>query len=286
MPAKGEELYLNGYTVSLGGNAIVASALSQLNVPSALLSTVGDDILGEYLIRLMQEKKIRQEHIIRLAESKTNVSFIFTQDGDRSFLTWVQEHEAYVRELEKHLEGMHPAQFSHIHICFELLVLPFVQEFLKEGRKSGVTVSTDLGFKDAQNWTEDTYAYLSLVDYFFPNIDEAKLITGSTELVEMLERLALYVDEPVITLGEKGVAALSKEHGIVFVPAPTVEVCNTTGSGDSFVAGFLYGLFHGMDLYESLQIGVVTGSLTASSYESVSPKITEGYLKQGGMNYA
>ncbi len=286
MPSKGEELYLDGYTVSLGGNAIIASALAQLKVPSALLSTVGDDILGEYLLRLMEKKQIHPEHIIKLAGTKTNVSFIFTQDGERSFLTWEQEHQGYISALEGHLSEMQPADFSHIHICFELLALPSIQEFLAKGRIGGATVSTDLGFKEAQNWTEESFAYLALVDYFFPNIDEAKLITGAMELVEMLEKLALYVDEPIITLGEKGVAALSKEHGIVFVPAPTVEVCNTTGSGDSFVAGFLYGRFHAMSLNEALQAGVITGSLTASSEESVSPDISEEYLKKKGVNHA
>ncbi|HKL57240.1 MAG TPA: carbohydrate kinase family protein [Sphaerochaeta sp.] len=283
MPAKGEELYLKGYTVSLGGNAIVASALAQLNVPTSLLTTVGDDILGEYLIALMKEKGIGQEHVIRLSQTQTNVSFIFTQDGDRSFLTWLQEHERYLKEVQTRLASMQASLFSHIHICFELLGLPFIQEFLKAGRAAGVPISTDLGFQDAQSWDDESYAHLALVDYFFPNIDEAKLITGSPELVQMLQKLAQYVQQPIITLGEKGVAALSKEHGVVFVPAPSVVVCNTTGAGDSFVAGFLYGRYHSMSLLESLQAGVVTGSLTAASFHSVSPEISEGALHSKGV---
>jgi len=286
MPRKGEELYLQDYTISLGGNAIIASALAQLNIPSGLLATVGDDLMGEYLVCLMQNKGILQDHIIRLQSIKTNVSCIFTQDGDRSFLTWLQQGEAYHKELEQHLFTLMPKDFSHIHVSFELLALPYMQAFLEEARLCGVTISTDLGFQDAQSWNEERFSILSSVDYFFPNIDEAKLITGLTELPKMLEKLALWIEEPVITLGAQGVAALSKDHGILFVPAPTIDVCNTTGSGDSFVAGFLYGRFHGMKLYESLQIGVVTGSLTASSVESVSSEISEEYLKRGGLLHA
>jgi len=285
MPTKGEELYLQDYTISLGGNAIIASALSQMNIPSALLATVGDDLMGDYLIRLMQDKKILQDHIIRLQSMKTNVSCIVTQDGERSFLTWVQQGEVFQKVLKEHLFSLIAKDFSHIHISFELLNLSYVQDFLLEARCSGVTISTDLGFQDALNWEEERFAILSFVDYFFPNIDEAKRITGLSDLPKMLEKLALWVDEPIITLGEQGVAALSKEHGILFVPAPAVEVCNTTGSGDSFVAGFLYGRYHGMNLYEALQIGVVTGSLTASSAESVSKDISEDFLRRGGLLY-
>ena len=283
MPCKGEELYLQDYTISLGGNAIIASALAQLNIPSALLAAVGDDLMGEYLIRLMQNKGILQDHIIRLQSMKTNISCIFTQDGDRSFLTWVQQHEAYQKELKGSLLSLVPDDFSHIHISFELLNLPYMQDFLLKARASGVTISTDLGFQDAQSWDEKRFSILSYVDSFFPNIDEAKLITGMSELQKMLEKLANWIEEPIITLGGQGVAALSKEHGILFVPAPTVAVCNTTGSGDSFVAGFLYGRYHDMNLYESLQIGVVTGSLTASSPESVSTEISEDILRIGGL---
>ncbi|HKL56800.1 MAG TPA: carbohydrate kinase family protein [Sphaerochaeta sp.] len=286
MPLKGEELYLQDYIISLGGNAIIASALSQLNIPSGLLATVGDDLMGEYLIRLMKNKGILQDHIIRLQSMKTNISCIFTQDGERSFLTWVQQMEAYQKELKQHLFSMMAKDFSHIHVSFELLNLPYVQDFLVDARASGVTTSTDLGFQDAQSWSEQRFSTLSFVDYFFPNIDEAKLITGLTELPQILEKLSHWIEEPIITLGEQGVSALSKEHGILFVPAPSVEVCNTTGSGDSFVAGFLYGRYHGMNLYEALQVGVVTGSLTASSPESVSSEISEEFLGRGGLLHA
>lgn len=284
MPHGGEELYLQDYTISLGGNAIIASALSQLNIPSALLSTVGDDLMGRLLLVLLEERKILKEHIIKLKDMKTNISCIFTQEGERSFLTWSQQNENLQTELGLHFASLDPAEFSHIHFAFELLDLSFVQEFMLKARRAGVTLSTDLGFKDAQGWDEERFAILSNVDYFFPNIDEAELITGVSELPQMLEKLSNWVAEPIITLGEKGVAALSKDNGILFVPAPAVEVCNTTGAGDSFVAGFLYGRYHGMSLYESMQIGVATGSLTASSAESVSPDISEGFLKSVGLD--
>lgn len=286
MPCRGEELYLQDYAISLGGNAIIASALSQLNIPSALLATVGDDPMGDLLIRLMQKKGIIQDHIICLGGVKTSISCIFTQDGERSFLTWAQQGASYQRAFKHHLLSLDPTGFSHVHISFELLKLPCMQDFLCKARASGVSISTDLGYQDAQEWKEGMFSVLSYVDYFFPNIDEAKLITGFHELPQMLEKLSAWIQEPVITLGEQGVAALSKEHGMLFVPAPAIEVCNTTGAGDSFVAGFLYGRFHGMSLYEALQIGVITGSLTASSAESVSSEISEEYLRRGGILHA
>jgi len=284
MPEAGQELYLPDYTISLGGNAIVASALTQLDIPTSLLTTIGDDLMAEHLLALLREKGIREEHVIPLPGMKSNISCVFAHDGERSFLTWAQPRDTCNTAMARHAASLDPSLFSHIHLSFELLHIPEIQHFVQRAKERGTTVSTDLGFQDALRWEEEHFALLQAVDFFFPNLEEARLITGASELNEMLHRLRRWVAEPIITLGEKGVASLMKDQGIVFCPAPTVEgICNTTGAGDSFVAGFLFGRFHGMDLYESLRIGVATGSLTVGSEQSVSPDISRARLQQMGV---
>lgn len=284
MPEAGQELYLHGYTISLGGNAIIASALTQLDIPTALLSTIGDDLMGEHLLALLRQKEIHAEHVIRLQGMKSNISCIFAHDGERAFLTWAQPRHVCNAAVGMHAASLDPSLFSHIHLSFELLHVPEIQQFLQKAKQGGSTISTDLGFQDALQWKEEHFPLLSTVDYFFPNWEEARLITGAGDLKEMLHRLERWVAQPIITLGDKGVAALVKNQGIIFCPAPAVEgVCNTTGAGDSFVAGFLFGRYHGMDLYESLRIGVATGSLTVGSEQSVSPDISVHRLRQMGV---
>lgn len=284
MPEAGQELYLPDYTISLGGNAIIASALTQLDIPTSLLSTIGDDLMAEHLLALLRQKGIKGEHVIPLPGMKSNISCIFAQDGERSFLTWTQPRDICNTAMGIHVASLDPSLFSHIHLSFELLQLPEIQRFLQRARSAGATVSTDLGFQDALQWKEEHYPLLKTVDFFFPNWEEARLITGTSQLQEMLHQLGRWVAEPIITLGEKGVAALVKDQGIVFCPAPTVEgICNTTGAGDSFVAGFLFGRSQGMDLYQSLRIGVATGSLTVGSEQSVSPEISRERLRQMGV---
>ena len=85
--------------------------------------------------------------------------------------------------------------------------------------------------------------------------------------------LQAFVAIPVITLGADGCCALTKEGDLLHIPAYEVEVVNTTGSGDSFAAGFIYGLVQRASLEDCMEYGSHLGSLTASAKESVSPMI-------------
>jgi sugar/nucleoside kinase (ribokinase family) len=64
IPKMGEELFLDSYVLSAGGNAIVASAISQLGVPSAILGTIGSDLMGEQLRSLLQEKQVGIDYLL------------------------------------------------------------------------------------------------------------------------------------------------------------------------------------------------------------------------------
>ncbi len=280
IPKMGEELFLDSYVLSAGGNAIVASAISQLGMPSAILSTIGSDVMGEHLATLLAEKHVQLDYLLKVPSQKTNLSLILHGAEDRSFLTWVQEFSTYADMLQQKLESIDVDNFSHIHVCFEYLAIPCVQRFISRARDKAISVSTGLGFQDSLLWNTTSQSYISYVDWCFMNLSEAKRITQREKLYEIMSTLQSFISVPVITLGAEGACALTSEGDLLHYPAEDVPVVNTTGSGDSFTAGFIYGLVHNLPLSKCLQYGNLLGSLTASSKESVSPMISKEILEE------
>ena len=80
----------------------------------------------------------------------------------------------------------------------------------------------------------------------------------------------------VITMGERGsVYYDSREQRVGFVHCEKVEVRDTTGAGDSFFSGMVYGLCSGYDLDQAVRCGTQMAAWTISSKHNVSPEISE-----------
>jgi sugar/nucleoside kinase (ribokinase family) len=100
--------------------------------------------------------------------------------------------------------------------------------------------------------------FLSLLqddlDLLFCNEDEANLLFGSTSLAQALDSLSETGLLAAVTRGAAGSVIVTPD-GIVEIPAePVEEVVDTTGAGDLYAAGFLYGLTHGRDPLASAKL--------------------------------
>ncbi len=278
VPLPGEEYYLDGYHLSPGGIAITATVLAQLEISTALVTTIGDDPLGTYVANALTKKGVNlKPSLPRLAEN-TNLTVVLPLINDRSFLTCEQNTTKFTQIIEERIARLNPAEFSHVHISYSLLSNRKVNGFLQEIKHQNGTASSDLGFIDTRHWKRDSHLLLENLDFFFPNLNEALAITGCSNANEAIHFLQKYVDNPIITMGGDGACALDANNQFIQVHPPQTVVTNTTGSGDSFTAGFLFGKSIGSSLTESLKYGVAAGSLTAASQGSLSELITRKKL--------
>jgi len=92
------------------------------------------------------------------------------------------------------------------------------------------------------------------VDILFGNEDELRLLYETSSNEEALRAAEAVCDLVVLTKGADG-STVSKGGVRVDVPAEPVRVVDTTGAGDLYAAGFLYGLTHGRDLETSAKLG-------------------------------
>ena len=110
---------------------------------------------------------------------------------------------------------------------------------------------------------EDLKKILCHVDYIFPNQEEIALLTGETDPFRNAELLVdAGVSCAVVKCGAKG-CIIHTEHETYEIQSYSVEdVVDTTGAGDCFAAGFLYGLSEGMSLVDCGRFGCATASCT------------------------
>jgi len=151
----------------------------------------------------------------------------------------------------------------------------------------------DLVFRLAEKYGIEVYAavsnmsiamerrkYLPVVGCLVCNLQEAEMFFGHSfedkpvaELMELLERKvrAAGIRSMVITMGDGG-AIYVDAQGSGFIPAPKVDVVDTTGCGDAFFAGTVIGLTYGLTMWEACDIGTRLAGAVISTKESTCPK--------------
>ena len=134
----------------------------------------------------------------------------------------------------------------------------------KAGRKVALTLSDP--FCVGRNREEFLELYRSRIDLLFANEDESKALFEVDEFDEVLQAVRHWKGTAALTRSAKGcvVAQGSEVHVIDAVPVP--RVLDTTGAGDQFAAGFLYGLTHGKDLATCGRLGVIAAGEIITHY--------------------
>ncbi|PWW66606.1 carbohydrate kinase family protein [Actinokineospora spheciospongiae] len=108
---------------------------------------------------------------------------------------------------------------------------------------------------------------LAQVDVFAPNAEEALRLTGAATVEDAARVLAEVVGTVVVKRGADGALALRGKE-FCALPAPAVDVVDTTGAGDCFDAGFVHGLLGGADLRTCLALAVACGSASVTGVGS------------------
>ena len=120
---------------------------------------------------------------------------------------------------------------------------------------------------------------LAATDVFLPNEREAALISGVMDPLEAAHALVARADAAgrdadagpltiVVKLGADGALAVRGDEALR-LPADRVQVVDSTGAGDGFNAGFLYGFLESRSLSESLALAVACGTLSTRAIGGV-----------------
>ena len=195
---------------------------------------------------------------------------LISPDGERTMATYLGP-AATLSDDEIPDEIFQPYDCLYMEgylISAEKLFLPM----LRRAKRLGLKVALDLsnfnivnGFKDLLKEVIPEY-----VDILFSNESEAEAYTGMTAR-EAVNVITKDVEISVVTIGKDGVL-VGENNRVIHNPALDSNVIDTTGAGDNFAAGFLYGYSLGATLEQSAKIGTL---LSANVIETVGAQIEE-----------
>jgi sugar/nucleoside kinase (ribokinase family) len=271
------EKMIEDATLTIGSSAcIFACGASRLGLKVAFIGKVGGDEFGNFMRIQLKQRGVDVSGLVVDPRLKTGLSVILSRGSDRAILTYAGSiAELHLEDVDMNLvkRGRH----VHVGSYFMLPHLqPHVRQIFAEAHNHGMTTSLDTNYDPTGSWGGWLESALAVTDVFLPNQDELLAISRQTNVDSALAKLAVNDHLVAVKLGASGGAA---RQGDLQVQAPALEVkvIDSTGAGDSFDAGFLYGWLNKWGLQRSLQMACVCGSLStrASGGTNAQPTLQE-----------
>jgi sugar/nucleoside kinase (ribokinase family) len=255
-----------------GASANFAFAAARLGLKAALVSRVGEDELGKFIITRLERGGVDVSHIFSTPGQLTTISLCWADGRGKKFfyhyrLPGLSEPLCELASADLEDEFLANSRLLHFsEACVrEAKLRRAVFEIADRFRALGGSVLYCPNYRGV--WREGEAEMRAaqrqtagLADYLVLNEEEAEIITR-----EPAERAAGVLREwgpsaVVITCGEKGARLFSREENC-FIPAYEVPVVYDVGAGDTFQAGFAAGLSWGMGLAESVRFAAAAAAL-------------------------
>ena len=274
-PAFGQtEKIIADAALTIGGSGtIFACGAARLGLRVAYSGVVGDDIFGRFMLASLAERGVDTGGIRVEPALKTGLTVILSHVNDRAILTYLGAINTLQagqvdRALLRRARHVHTTSyFLHHALQAELPAL------LAEARSLGCTVSMDTNWDPTERWAGGLAEALSQVDVFLPNEQEALAITDRPTIADALTTLAQNIPTVVVKRGAAGAICQQGQKRIENAGFQ-VEVVDTTGAGDSFDAGFLYGYLHNWPVDEAVALACACGALSTRAAGGVAAQAT------------
>lgn len=264
LPAPGSEVDVPVMETFVGGGAALFTlGLAKLGLKPVFQGSIGKDMYGAYIRNLFRELGVDDSLLLDSDTKKTGISISFTTEKDRCFLTYRGTNEGIslkYMDLDK-LPGA-----KHVHVTgYEGATnhAEYLDMLTKIHAMGDVTVSFDVGWDMTGVWYEGIFDLLPMIDVLFMNETECQHYTRCDDIETGARKLAEKAGMAVIKLGKTGAMAI-KDGQKYFAPSYKVTAVDTTGAGDSFNAGFVYGFLQGLPMEECLKCGNGCGALSVT----------------------
>jgi len=287
-----------------GAPANVACALVKLGTPAAFVGCLGKDQPGDNLVQLLQEVGVDSTGIQRHPTAPTRQVYVVrSETGDREFagfgeLDTTQFADAFLEASELPVSLFKSAEF----LVFGTLELAYpqtreaIEKALQLANQYDVKILLDVNWRPVF-WPNPSAAVpqihelLKHIDFLKIAKEEAELLFDTTDAGAIAHRLNS-VEGVVVTDGDQEISyCLNDYEGKL--PAFSVKVQDTTGAGDSFVAGFVHQIFQqGMKCLATaeaarnvVKYASVVGALTTLKPGAIAAQPTaqevEAFFQQG-----
>ena len=254
-----------------GTAAGTAVDLAKLGASVTTFGAVGSDLLAEILLAALAQYHVDTSGLVRKTGAQTSATILpIRSNGERP--AWHVPGATRLLELAD-------VDLSRLRSCDALLLggpdalagfaATDLAELVAAAKTAGALVAVDVLHPGNQRDFARIGGALAGADWFWPNADQLRALTGRTDLdLAIADVLALGTGGVAVTLGADGCLVSGPGAVLTHIPAIGVAVVDTTGCGDGFNAGMLTGLLLGCDPVDAAWLGAACGSLVATGLGS------------------
>ena len=286
---------IKSFGAFVGGSPLnIAVGCARLGLSPALLTGVGEDQVGDFILKFLKDEKVETKFIPVVESARSSAVLLGIEPPDRFPLVYYRDNCADIQITIDDVIGAPVAQSKMLEISGTALSKDpsrsaafFAAE---QAKQADVPVVLDLDFR-ADQWHDPrafgimSRALLRNVDIAIGTEEEVKATVlqdasqvriahqqiSAPEISGDLDRgidiiLALGPKALIVKRGRDGASVHLPDGTVTNVPGFPVEVVNILGAGDAFASGFIYGYLKGWDWYKAARMGNASGAIVVTRH--------------------
>lgn len=256
-PEFNSKVELDDYTQLAGGEiASTMAGLRRLGMKTSYIGRFGDDGAGSFGLQTLREEGVDVTYAEQIPGAQTQIAFIIIdrKSGERTII-WKRDRKLGFSPSDAPLEMAAKTKIFHATPHDTLACI----EMAREAGKRGAIVSIDI-----DNVFEGLLDMIPLIDIFISSAEFPEKLVGIKDRHESLREIKARFGCPIVgmTLGEQGSLLLCEDKFIKTRGYTVPGGCqDTTGAGDAFRVGFLYGLLKGESVEVSAELANAVAAL-------------------------
>ncbi len=268
----GEELYCKDFSLQLGGGLPATLInLKRLGIETKIATELGNDIFSEFAKEKYAENGVGITNLYSGDDIPLNITSAIILPKDRTFYSYGKGSiEPDDNALEKFYDIAKGSK-----IC--MMQLGGFIPVYKKLKEDGTILVLDTGW-DSEMSFEKYNEYLTLADYYTPNRKEAMKISGKSTPEDAARALKKYFEKVVVKVDADGCLGIDKDEEFFVKSVDEFKNIDSTGAGDAFLAGFMYGLFYDKELKECIEFGNITGGKAVTQVGALNAYVNEKEL--------
>ena len=236
-----------------GAPANFAVGMRRLGLSSGMISKVGNDFFGKFLLETLKKEDVDVSQIKITSDYKTALAFVGLDENKSPSFSFYRSPCADIMLHENEIDENY-IKSGKLLMCGTVSLAddPARTAIIKAidlARKHGLKIACDPNLrKDLwhhKDPSEVMFKILKNIDIFLPSISEVESITGEKGEKSLDNLLELGPSIIAVTDGARG-STLYTRDGKYFSPSYDVKVVDTTGAGDAFAVGLITGLLTNM----------------------------------------
>lgn len=241
--------YPTGNVVDTGVN------LQKLGIPTAIISTTGNDENGCWMLDTLRHEGLDVNHL-KIGDGATAITYMSMNGTDRVH----GEYQEGV--LENIVFDAEDISYAAKHDLVHTALWGNAENTLPQIKEAGnPLISFDYADRLDHPLVETTLPYVDIGFYSYHKSRDSYIESFLKDKVDRGMKVA------VATFGELGSLAYDGKEYVQYGIVPAKKVVNTVGAGDSFIAGFLYGYLHQLPIQECLAKGALVASDVVQVFE-------------------